>query len=59
MTKTNLIIADVLFVAALITIYLTGDLTKYPIILTPLIIIALVTCVIRHVSYYKHTHRIY
>jgi phage-related holin len=59
MGKANLIIADVLFVIALVAIYITGDLKTNAIILFPLIIIGFATCVVRHINHYKHTNRIY
>ena len=57
--KRNLILADVLFVVALVMIYSTNGLRDYPIVLSPLLIIAFITCVIRHVNYYKLTKKIY
>ena len=59
MTRRNLILADVLFVIVIVTIANSGDLQKYPIILGPLILAALATCVIRHVHYYNMNRRIY
>lgn len=58
-SKRNLILADVLFVVALVMIYSTKGLTDYPIVFAPLLIIAFTTCVIRHVNYYKMTKKIY
>jgi len=58
-SKRNLILADVLFVVALVMIYATNGLKDYPIVLAPLLIIAFITCVIRHVNYYKMTKKIY
>ncbi|MBS1533209.1 MAG: hypothetical protein JSU01_23115 [Bacteroidetes bacterium] len=59
MTRRNLILADVLFVIVMLTIANTGDLKKYPLILAPLILAALTTCVIRHVHYYNMNRKIY
>jgi hypothetical protein len=59
MNRRNLVLADVLFVIVIITITNSGDLQKYPLILGPLIIAALATCVIRHVHYYNMNRKIY
>ena len=58
-SKRNLLLADALFVVALVMIYSTDGLRDYPIVLSPLLIIAFITCVIRHVNYYKLTKKIY
>ena len=58
-SKRNLLLADALFVVALVMIYSTNGLKDYPIVLAPLLIIAFITCVIRHVNYYKMTKKIY
>jgi len=58
-SKRNLLLADALFVVALVMIYSTDGLRDYPIVLSPLLIIAFGTCVIRHVNYYKLTKKIY
>jgi len=59
MTRSNLIMADTLFVAVVITVYNSNDLKKYPVILGPLMIIAFAACVIRHVHYYHMYKRIF
>lgn len=59
MNRTALILADALFVIVLVTIYNTGDLKKYPVILTPLIIVAFAACIIRHIHHYNLTKKIY
>jgi len=59
MTRTTLIVADLVFVVVMIFIYNNGDLQKYPVILAPFIITAFITCVIRHINYYNMTKRIY
>lgn len=59
MTRTTLIVADLVFVVVMILIYNNGDLQKYPVILAPFVIAAFVTCVIRHINYYHMTKRIY
>jgi len=59
MGKSNLILADALFVIVLAIIYYTDSLKNNSIILAPLIIMAFATCVLRHINYYKHTRKIY
>jgi hypothetical protein len=59
MHSTTLIIGDLLFVAVLALIYATDGLKTNMIILAPLIVVAFVTCVIRHINHYKMTKRIY
>ncbi|OCX50613.1 hypothetical protein BEL04_22835 [Mucilaginibacter sp. PPCGB 2223] len=59
MTAATLILSDVLFAAASATIVATGDLKTYPVIFYPLLGVALATCIIRHINYYKLTKRIY
>ena len=58
-SKRNLMLADALFVLAFAMVINTKGLTEYPIILSPLLIIAFATCVIRHINYYKLTKKIY
>jgi hypothetical protein len=55
----NLILIDALFVLVVISVYATDGLKQYPIILLPLMAVALATCVIRHIHYYKITRRIF
>lgn len=59
MTAATLILSDVLFVGALTSVYATDGFKEFPIIFFPLLSIALVTCVLRHINHYKHTKRIY
>jgi hypothetical protein len=59
MTRKTLIVADLIFVVVMILIYNNGDLQKYPVILTPFILVAFATCIIRHINYYNMTKRIY
>jgi cytochrome c oxidase subunit IV len=59
MSGKDLVLADSLFVIVAIMIYETDGLKAYPIILKPLIVIAFLSCVIRHINYYKLTKRIY
>jgi len=59
MTATTLILSDVLFVGALTSIIATDGLKEYPVIFYPLLGIALATCILRHINYYKLTKRIY
>ena len=59
MSNKAMIITDVVFVLVLGLIYETHGLRDYPIILSPLIVLAFATCVIRHINYYKLTKKIY
>jgi len=59
MINTNLVVADALFVFALVMINITDGFKKNMIILGPLVIIAFITCMVRHINYYKQTRRIY
>ena len=59
MSRTTLILADALLVIVTMMAYITGDLKKYPVILTPFILIAFATCVIRHINYYNMTKKIF
>jgi hypothetical protein len=59
MINTNLVLADALFVFVLVMINITDGFKKNMIILAPLIIIAFITCMVRHINYYKQTRRIY
>ena len=59
MSRTTLILTDAVFVIVLLVSYRNGDLQKYPVILVPFMLAALVTCVIRHVNHYHITKRIY
>ncbi len=40
-------------------IRITDGLSKSPIILGPLLVISFVTCIVRHINYYKLTQKIY
>ena len=59
MNRTTLVVTDIVFVIVLIMVYNTDGLKTYPIILTPFILVAFATCVIRHINYYNMTKRIY
>ena len=59
MVNTNLVLADILFVCVMVMINVTDGFRKNMIILAPLIMIAFVTCMVRHINYYKQTKRIY
>jgi hypothetical protein len=58
-SKRNLMLADALFVLAFAMVYSSNGLVDYPIILSPLLILAFATCIIRHINYYKLTKKIY
>lgn len=59
MNRTNMIVADVLFVVVLVMICNTDGFKTYPVIFIPLVIVAFATCVVRHINYYNTTKRIY
>ncbi|WP_448701726.1 hypothetical protein ACFGVR_05790 [Mucilaginibacter sp. AW1-3] len=59
MTASTLILSDVLFAGALTSIIATDGLKEYPILFYPLLSVALATCILRHINYYKLTKRIY
>jgi len=59
MVNTDLVIGDLLFVIASFMIRITNGLSKSPLILEPLLAIAFLTCLVRHINYYKQTKRIY
>jgi len=59
MSRTTLILTDAIFVIVLMVSYQNGDLNKYPLILVPFMLVALTTCVIRHINYYHITKRLY
>ena len=58
-SRRNLMLADALFVLAFAMVYSSNGLVDYPIILSPLLILAFATCIIRHINYYKLTKKIY
>ena len=59
-SRTILIITDVTL-AIVITLmnYTNGGITKNPVILNLLLIVAIASAIIRHINYYKLTKRIY
>jgi len=58
--RSTLILADSLFVATLIVMhYENGDFVDNPLFLKLLVVAAFLTCVMRHINYYKITKRIY
>jgi hypothetical protein len=59
MKRTDLLLADALFVLVSVMIYETDGFKTSPIILKPLVVIAFISCVIRHVNYYNMTKKIY
>jgi hypothetical protein len=59
MSNWGLIIGDTLFVFVVIMINATHGFKNNPVLLVPLTLVALATCVIRHVNYYKQMKRIY
>jgi uncharacterized membrane protein len=60
LSRTTLIVSDLtLAVVVILMNYTNGGFAKNPIFLIVLVIIALASCIIRHINYYKHTKRIY
>jgi hypothetical protein len=59
MTRSTVILTDVILVVVGATTYSNNDLHKYPVILVPLLVAAFATCIIRHVNYYHMTKRIF
>jgi hypothetical protein len=59
MTAGTLILSDALFVAATVSVYTTDGFKQFPILFYPLLSLALATCILRHINYYKLTKRIY
>jgi hypothetical protein len=59
MSTANLIIGDLLFVFAFISILATGGLNEHPLLLLPLLVAAFASCAVRHINHYKATKKIY
>jgi hypothetical protein len=60
MTRTILILTDLLFAATIIVIrYTNEDFNDIPLFLKFLIVVAFASCIIRHINYYKHNKKIY
>jgi len=60
MTRGSLILTDSLFVITVTVMnYTNGGLNNNPIFLNALVVIALASCIIRHINYYKQTKRLY
>jgi hypothetical protein len=57
MSNASIILADSLFVFALILILATKSLNDNAIILVPLLVVAFGNCVVRHINYYNETGR--
>ena len=58
--RTTLIVADSLFVATVVVMNLVnGSFVDNPLFLKFLVVLAFLTCVVRHINYYKITKRIY
>jgi hypothetical protein len=57
MSNANLIIGDLLFALGLILVLVTGTIKEYGIIITPLLIIAFASCLVRHINNYNKTGR--
>ncbi|MDR3694055.1 hypothetical protein [Mucilaginibacter sp.] len=60
MTGTTLIVSDTLLVVTVAVINLTNEsFDQIPVFLKFLIIIAVASCIIRHINHYRHTKRLY
>jgi hypothetical protein len=60
MTGVTLIISDTLLVVTVAAINFTnGGFDQIPVFLKFLMIIALASCIIRHINHYRHTKRFY
>jgi hypothetical protein len=57
--RATLIVADTLFVATVLVMHFNGGLHSNPLFLNFLLMVALGTCILRHINYYKLTKRIY
>jgi hypothetical protein len=58
--RSTLIVADSLFVATVVVMnYVNGSFVDNPLFLKLLVVMAFLTCVVRHINYYKITKRIY
>jgi hypothetical protein len=55
--STSLILGDSLFALGLILVLVTGTIKEYGIIVTPLLIIAFASCLVRHINNYNKTGR--
>ncbi len=59
MNNSTLIITDSVLVLVVALILATDELKKHGAILIPLIAIACASCIVRHISHYKHTKKLY
>ncbi|BAU56221.1 hypothetical protein [Mucilaginibacter gotjawali] len=60
MTGTSLVLSDTLLVVTVAVINLTNEsIDQIPVFLKFLIIIAVASCIIRHINHYRHTKRLY
>jgi len=59
MNSSTLIITDIVLVLVVVLIFATDEIKKHGTILIPLIAIACASCIVRHISHYKHTKKIY
>jgi TRAP-type uncharacterized transport system fused permease subunit len=59
MNSSTLIVTDVVLVLVVVLILATDELRKHGAILIPLIAIACASCIVRHISHYKHTKKLY
>lgn len=60
MTGTALVVSDTLLIVTITVINLTNEsLDQIPVFLKFLVIIAVASCIIRHINHYRHTKRLY
>ena len=59
MNNSTLIITDIVLVLVVALILATDELKKHGAILIPLLAIACASCIVRHISHYKHTKKLY
>lgn len=60
MTRSTLILSDSLFVITITVMHFeNGDFNKNPVILNLLVVVALTSCILRHINYYRLTRKLY
>jgi fumarate reductase subunit C len=60
MTRSTLILSDSLFVITITVMHFeNGDFNKNPVILNLLVVVALASCILRHINYYRLTRKLY
>jgi len=60
MTRNSLILTDAIFVVTITVMQITnGGIDKNPLLLNVLVVVALASCIIRHINYYKQHRKLY